>query len=218
MMSHDLNPSQSLDISYMAPLRPGFKYPVADELYSSGRWKDLTSLTLNNLWCTREGLNHLTAFLSEHGNLETLNFNPTGAKTADLVLPQNTLPYLKELNADRDFVKAILSCDPEASRPLRTLKGIDLKGSESDPAFFENLERIGGKITRVDLAGWGEMKDLRNFLQYVPNLTWLDVRHDGLGHIPNRATKAYGVVSIISQFVRLRHWYAKMTIRRSGRK
>lgn len=207
---------QSLDISYIAPPRSDFKYPIADDLYSSGRWKDLTSLTLNNLWCTRQGLNHLTTFLSEHGNLETLNFNPTGASTAALVLPQNTLPHLKELNADRDFVNAILSCDPEASRPLRTLKGIDLKGSESDQAFFENLARIGGKITRVDLAGWGEMKDLRNFLQYVPNLTWLDVGHDGLGHIPNKAIKAYGAVSIVSRRVRLRRRYAKTTIRRSG--
>ena len=215
-LSSNLNPSQSLDISYIAPLRPGFKYPVADDLYSSGRWKDLTSLTLNNLWCTPEGLNHLTTFLSEHGNLEILNFNPTGASTAALVLPQNTLPHLKELNADRDFVNAVLSCDPKASRPLRTLKGIDLKGSESDRAFFENLARIGRKITRVDLAGWGEMKDLQNFLQHVPNLTWLDVRHDGLGHIPNRAIEAYGVVSTVSQSVRLRFWYTKTTIRRSG--
>ena len=214
-MSHNPNMLQSLDISYIAPPRSDLKYPVADDLYSSGRWKDLTSLTLNNLWCTREGLNHLTAFLSEHGNLETLNFNPTGASTAALVLPRNTLPHLKELNADRDFVNAILSCDPEASRPLQTLKGIDLKGSESDQAFFENLARIGGKITRVDLAGWGEMKDLRNFLQYVPNLNWLDVGHDGLGHIPNKAIKAYGVVSIISQ-LRSRRRYTKMTIRRSG--
>ena len=107
---------------------------------------------------------------------------------------------MKELKSDREFANVILSCDLDASRPLKTLKGIDLSGSESDQTFFDNLARIGGNITRVELAGWNEMKELREFLEYVPKLTWLDVEnHEISGHIPNKATRAYGLVSIVSK-------------------
>lgn len=44
------------------------------------------------------------------------------------------------------------------------------------------------------------MRELREFLEYVPKLTWLDVEnHEISGHIPNKATRAYGLVSIVSK-------------------
>lgn len=102
---------------------------------------------------------------------------------------------MKELESSREFASAILSCKSDALQPLEILKGIDLSGSESDRPFFENLARAGDKISRIELAAWNQMEDLRKLLQHVPNLIWLDV---GNGHTLNKAIKAYGPVSIVS--------------------
>lgn len=191
-----MNLPQNLDVTYFIPRRPGFAYPIADDFYLCGRWKNLTSLTLNNLRCTTEGLPSLAIFLSEHENLEILRFRSTGASTEALALSYNTLPRLKELESDREFVNAILSCNTDISRPLETLKGIDLSGSESDPAFFENLtRRIGDKISRIELASWGEMKDLHKLLECVPRLTWLNIGNHGSS---GRSEHGYGSVRTVS--------------------
>ena len=165
-----------------------------------GRWEGLTSLTLNNLWCTTQGLDCLATFLSAHNNLETLHFDSTVASTTTLamLLPYNTLPRLKELKSNREFANAILSCKSDTPRPLETLKGIKLSGFEWDRTFFANLARAGGKISRVELAGWNEMEDLRKLLECVPKLSWLDVGNRGSsGPILNKATNAYNAVSIL---------------------
>jgi len=165
-----------------------------------GRWKNLTSLTLNNLWCTTQGLDCLATFLSAHESLETLHFDSTVASVATLtaLLPHNTLPRLKELRSNREFANAILSCNSDVPRPLETLKGVKLSGFEWDRTFFANLARAGGKISRVELAGWNEMEDLRKLLECVPKLTWLDVGNRGSsGPILNKATNVYNAVSIV---------------------
>ena len=167
-----------------------------------GRWETLTSLTLNNLWCTTQGLDCLATFLSAHNNLETLHFDSTVASIATLatLLPYNSLPRLKELQSNREFANAILSCKSAAPRPLETLKGIRLSGSEWDRTFFANLARAGGKISRVELTGWNEMEDLRKLLECVPKLSWLDVGNRGTsGPIFNKATNAYNAVSVLCQ-------------------
>ncbi|KAF9646413.1 hypothetical protein BDM02DRAFT_3037143 [Thelephora ganbajun] len=183
---------KNLDITYAVPRDPDFFRPIADDFYSCGRWQNLTSLTLNNLWCTSQGLHSLATFLSEHNNLETLHFDSEGIKIAPLatLLLHNTLPRLKELKSNRKFANAILSCTSDVPRPLKTLKGIELSGSESDRTFFDNLTRVGGEISRVELAGWKETDDLRELLNCVPKLTWLDV-----GYAPNKAANAYNAVS-----------------------
>jgi len=165
-----------------------------------GRWKNLTSLTLNNLRCTTQGLDCLATFLSAHESLETLHFDSAVASVATLtaLLPHNTLPRLKELKSNREFANAILSCNSDAPRPLETLKGVKLSGFEWDRTFFANLARAGGKISRVELAGWNEMEDLRKLLECVPKLTWLDVGNRGSsGPILNKATNVYNAVSTV---------------------
>lgn len=168
-----------------------------------GRWKSLASLTLDNLWCTTQGLDCLAAFLSAHTNLEILHFDSTVASITTLatLLPPNTLPRLKELKSNREFANAILSCKTDAPRPLETLKGIRLSGFEWDRAFFANLARAGGKISRVELAGWNEMEDLRKLLECVPKLTWLDVGNRGSsGPMLNKAANAYNAVSFACKY------------------
>ena len=168
-----------------------------------GRWKNLTSLTLDNLWCTTQGLDCLATFLSAHDGLETLHFDSTVASVTTLaaLLPDNILPRLKELKSSREFANAILSSNSDVPRPLETLKGIKLSGSEWDRTFFANLARAGSKISRIELAGWNEMEDLRKLLECVPKLSWLDVgNRDPYGPISNKATNVYNAVSIIPQF------------------
>lgn len=115
--------------------------------------------------------------------------------TLATLLPNNILPRLRELKSSREFANAILSCNSDVPRPLETLKGIKLNGSEWDRTFFANLARTGGKISRVELSGWSEMEDLRKLLECVPKLTWLDVGNHG--HTLNRATDVYNAVSDI---------------------
>ena len=123
--------------------------------------------------------------------------------TLAALLPNNTLPRLKELKSSREFANAILSCNSDVPRPLEILKGIKLSGSEWDRTFFANLAHAGGKITRVELSGWYEMEDLRKLFEYVPKLTWLDLGNRGPnGHVLN---KAYNAVSIIRRFKMLKH-------------
>ncbi|KAF9789886.1 hypothetical protein BJ322DRAFT_1105756 [Thelephora terrestris] len=151
---------QNLDIRYMSP-----GGPIADEFYSTGSWKNLTSLTLNNLRCTAQGHRILAVFFSEHQNLETLHFDSQVAQISALAvhLPLDILPRLKELN-----------------------------GPDPDKAFLENLARIGGEISRVELAGWKEMDDLRKLLDCVPKLTWLDVGNRRTSeYTPNKAVNAF---------------------------
>lgn len=173
---------------------------VADDFYSCGSWKNLTSLTLNNIQCTPQGLSFLAVFLFEHHNVEVLHFDSYGANIsalADHLLP-DTLPRLKELGSSRKFANAILSCKTHASRPLQTLKGVKLSGYNSDQAFLANLARIGGEISRVELAGWREMDDLRKLLGCVPKLTWLDVGDPRTSeYAPNKSIKAYKEVGLI---------------------
>lgn len=191
-------------MTYATPRGPGFSRPVADDFYLCGRWKILTSLTLNNLWCTTQGLDCLATFLSAHDSLETLHFDSTVASIATLatLLSHNTLPRLKELKSSREFANAILSCSSDAPRPLETLKGIKLSGAEWDRTFFANLARAGGKVSRVELAGWNEMEDLRRLLECIPKLSWLDVGNRGSsGPILNKATNVYNAVSAIDQYV-----------------
>jgi hypothetical protein len=185
---------QNLDITYTSPRGPGFSRPIADDFYLVGRWKDLTSLNLNNLWCTTQGLDCLATFLSAHDNIEVLHFDSTVASmnTLATLLPNNTLPRLKELKSSREFANAILSCNSDTPRPLETLKGVKLSGFEWDRTFFTNLARAGSKVSRVELAGWNEMEDLRKLLECVPKLSWLDVGNRGpYGPNLNKATNVY---------------------------
>ena len=115
--------------------------------------------------------------------------------TLATLLPDNTLPRLRELKSSREFANAILSCKSDVPRPLETLKGIKLSGYEWDRTFFTSLARAGGKVSRVELSGWHEMEDLRKLLECVPKLTWLDVGN--YGHILNKAANVYNSVSTI---------------------
>ena len=86
--------------------------PVADDLLLCGRWPQLRSLTLTNLWCSPQtGLNVTATFLAAHANLQVLHLDLSagagaGAQGASLVLPPDALPRLRELRANREDWRA----------------------------------------------------------------------------------------------------------------
>lgn len=91
------------------------------------------------------------------------------------ILTPNALPKLRELHCGKTIATAILNCPTDSPRPLETLKGITLSGSDRDSPFFASLERYGGSVRRVELAGWCDLDDIKRLVECVPRLTWLDV-------------------------------------------
>ncbi|KAF9456429.1 hypothetical protein BDZ94DRAFT_1177743 [Collybia nuda] len=181
---------KSLDIAYNPP-RTGANgsasRPPADELLLYSRWPQLTSLTLTNLRCSSTtGFDSASAFLSAHVNLEVLHLdvgihaNLGGTGTPTLTLPPNSLPRLRELQASKEVANAVLECPCDSLRPLETLKGFRLSGSQGgsrdpDAVFLNNLKRRGKTVKRVELSGWGEQEDIRRLIESSPGLTWLDI-------------------------------------------
>ena len=171
---------QSLHIGYDHRRGVGYFQPAADDFLLCGRWRNLTSLTLNHLWCSAQSIDSLTSFLYSHANIEILHLDIVirgGAhhNNANFVLPPNTLPHLRELKSNKEFVNAILECAADEPRPLETIKGVKLSGLDWDRAFFKNLKAIGEKLSKIELSGWNEMEDIRRLAECVPNLTWLDL-------------------------------------------
>lgn len=69
-----------------------------------------------------------------------------------------------------------------STRPLETLKGVKLSGvhalshgKHADEAFFHAVKRYAPTLTRVELAGWHDMDDLRKLASALPCLAYLDV-------------------------------------------
>ena len=157
--------------------------PVADDLLLCGRWPQLRSLTLTNLWCSPQtGLNVTATFLAAHANLQVLHLDLSagagaGAQGASLVLPPDALPRLRELRANREFASAVLHspCAAPGGRPLEAIKGVKLSGAGWDDRFLSGLRGAGASMRRVELAGWNEVDDVKRLVACVPKLTWLDV-------------------------------------------
>ena len=178
-----MKPSQTLDIGYIPPRNLTAARPLADDLLLYGRWPQLTSLTLTNVRCASDtGSNSASTFLFAHLNLEVLHLDiNTGATgSSRLTLPPNSLPRLRELHANKEVMNAILECPCNLPRPLETLKGFRLSGTQGssnvpDAVFLLNLKRYERSIKRVELKGWNELEDIRRLIESTPALTWLDV-------------------------------------------
>lgn len=164
----------------------------ADDLFLFGRWPQLTSLTLTNLRCSPTvGFDAASTFLFAHLNLEVLHLDigsgPHGATNSRLILPDNSLPRLRELRANKEIAAALLECPSDTTRPLETIKGVRLAGSTAsnsnntdvDSRFLSNLKRYGTEVKRIELAGWNEMEDIRRLAECAPRLAWLDVGKKG---------------------------------------
>ncbi|OBZ77674.1 hypothetical protein A0H81_02726 [Grifola frondosa] len=160
-----------LDIGYTARQMAGYFNPVADDFLLCGRWPNLRSLTLTNLWCTpHAGFDASAAFLYAHANLEVLHLDiafgtaDAGRAHMPFVFPPNCLPRLREVKASKELVGAILQspCDAPGGRPLEIIKGVRLSGSSWDHVFLANLKRYGvNTVRRLELVGWNEMEDAR---------------------------------------------------------
>jgi hypothetical protein len=189
-------PSQSLNIAYLHPRSlVGYTFPVADDLLLGNGWANLTTLALTNLRCSpAAGFDAVACFLSAHPNIQVLHldigwgFRINGSSGRRLRLPDKTLPYLREIKANKEIVNAILECSCDTPRPLETIKGVMLGGSyttdsmiDRDLAFFANLRRHQSGLKRIELAGWSEMEDIRRLVECVPGLTWLEVGKKCLG-------------------------------------
>lgn len=92
-------------------------------------------------------------------------------------LPDDSLPYLRELTANIEVAAAILgACSTDGSK-LETLRGVALRGTPIDSLFLNNLRVGGHNLRRLELArgGWAEVEDISRIASCVPNLRWLDV-------------------------------------------
>ncbi|KAI0634680.1 hypothetical protein C8Q77DRAFT_1103526 [Trametes polyzona] len=207
---------ETLAVSYVPRRAPGFFNPVADDFLLCGRWTNLRSLTLTNLWCTPDaGLDAAATFLLAHVNLEVLHLDVAfggtgqagggGAALATFKFPPGCLPRLKELRANRDLTSALLACPVEGAgiRPLETLKGVRLTGSPRDRVFLENLRAYGAQtVRRLELGGWNEMEDVKRLAECVPRLTWLDLgkKEGSVGAGAGSTSKANQSANISSNF------------------
>lgn len=92
-----------------------------------------------------------------------------------LILAPNALPRLRELKASRDLVTDILQSPTDAPRPLESVKGVRLSGSQlADQAFLTALKVFTPDLKRLELSGWHDMEDIRRVVECAPRLTWLD--------------------------------------------
>ncbi|PFH49521.1 hypothetical protein AMATHDRAFT_62975 [Amanita thiersii Skay4041] len=185
---------KSLDVSYTTPRNPTGappppSRPSVDELLLSSRWTSLTSLSLTNLRCSpTTGASSLSSFLAAHSNLEVLHLDISpnwiehtarGASASiHFTLPPGSLPCLREVRAHRDAINAILECPSSSPRPLETLTGFRLTAAWSkskDRTFLLNLARHSTSIRKIEMTGWNEIEDVRQLVECVPHLTWLDI-------------------------------------------
>jgi hypothetical protein len=167
-----------------------------------GRWNNLSSLTLNSLWCSEQGIDLLASFLASHANLEVLHLNVTIGGNGDhsFLLPPNSLPRLRELKTNKEVANVIMECAVDRPRPLETIKGIKLSGLEWDRVFLKNLKNVSDKITKIELSGWNDMEDIRRLAECVPKLAWLDLGKRYSSH-DTRTAFASNVVRPFPQLV-----------------
>ncbi|GJJ10677.1 hypothetical protein Clacol_004904 [Clathrus columnatus] len=173
---------QTLLISHcpnLTTLRIGYDHrrpfiPRADDFFTLGRWPNLRTLSLQNLWCsTQNGFEAATNFLAAHSSLEYLQFE---LGRIQLDLPANSLPKLRELTCSRDVAVCILSCprDNETIRPLESIKGLKLGGGR-DEALLRNITKYATSVKRIELAAYNEVEDVKKLAESAPKLSWLDV-------------------------------------------
>lgn len=93
------------------------------------------------------------------------------------MLPDNSLPRLKELKANNSITASIINCPSPATgaRPLETLKGIRLTGGVWDKPLLDSLRAGGDTVKRIEMAGWSDMEDVRRLSECIPKVTWLDL-------------------------------------------
>lgn len=162
----------------LTALRVGYDHrgpfiPRADEFLARGRWPNLRSLTLQNLWCsTHPGFDAATDFLAAHPLIETLHFE---LGRVQLELPVHTLPNLKDLVCSKEVAVAILTCPMSNGqrRPLESLKGFKL-GGRRDAALLQSIKGYPN-LKRIDLLAFNEIEDVRKLTEVASKLTWLDV-------------------------------------------
>jgi hypothetical protein len=173
---------QALCVAYSHPRSiPGCTHPPVDDFLLGSHWPNLTTLSLTNLQAS--GFEAAAAFLSVNLKLEVLHLDILGGGRGAggrLVLPYNSLPFLRELRSNQVILNAVLECQCDPPRPLETIKGLRWSGSsdpsgDQDRALLANLKKYGKTLKRIELMGWSEMDDIRRLADCIPGLTWLDV-------------------------------------------
>jgi hypothetical protein len=93
------------------------------------------------------------------------------------VLPNGSLPKLKELRANNSIMTSIVSCPSGLAgpRPLETIKGIRLTGGTWDQPLLKGLRMGGGTVRRIELVGWSDIEDVKKLADVVPKVSWLDL-------------------------------------------
>ena len=167
-----------MDIGYNHRRGPGYSHPRADDLFLCFRWSNLRTLSLTNLRCSpTHGLDAAATFLFAHINIEVLHLDIVdgGDGRSQLILPQDSLPRLRELRANNSITSSIVSCPCTSPRPLETLKGIRLTGGLSDRQLLESLKAGGNTVKRIEMLGWSDLEVIKKLAECVPKLAWLDL-------------------------------------------
>ncbi|KAI0088925.1 hypothetical protein BDY19DRAFT_1041748 [Irpex rosettiformis] len=188
---------EDLAVGYTQRRGNDYNSPIADDLLLCGRWPHLRSLTLTNLWCSpHTGFDVTATFLSSHAYIQVLHIDlstSSGPNAAQLVLPVDSLPRLRELKSSREFANAVLQCPctAENGRPLEIIKGVRLTGLGSDDRFLHNLKVYGSSsVRRLELLGWHDMEDLKRLAECAPKLNWLDLGKRFIGPNGNAIVNA----------------------------
>lgn len=93
------------------------------------------------------------------------------------------MPNLRELKASNTLAASIISCPMTngSIRPLETLKGVKLSGYATDTVLVNSLRfsACGQSIKRLELVEWSDLDAVRNLLDCIPNVAWLDLGNHG---------------------------------------
>lgn len=171
---------ETLSVSYTRPrattTNGANALPDADDFLLYSRWSQLSNLSLARLHSS--SFDAFSSFLTYHNRLQSLRLNGlSGAAIATLELPVGALPCLRELEAPNEVVTAVLACGAVGgTSPLETLKGVRVDaGSKGATAMLQGLREHGHNIRHVELAGYGDLDDIRRLASCAPDVTWLDV-------------------------------------------
>ena len=106
-----------------------------------------------------------------------LEIGSGGPGSPQLILPNNSLPKLRELRANNSITTSIMLCPTTQTgpRPLETLKGIRLTGEAYDQLLLNSLKVGGNTVKRIEMVGWSDIEDVKKLAECVPKVTWLDL-------------------------------------------
>ncbi|KAL1730571.1 hypothetical protein EV714DRAFT_210650 [Schizophyllum commune] len=172
---------ESLSVAYTRPRASTTNgpnaLPDAGDFLLYSRWPQLADLSLARLHSS--SFDAFSSFLTYHSKLSALHLDGlSGAAVTTLDLPAGALPCLRELHAPNEVALAVLASGTLDGQPhpLETLKGIRVDASSKGAAALcQALREYGLGVRHIELAGYGDVDDIRRLAKCAPGVVWLDV-------------------------------------------